>query len=102
MVETSAEDISQNQAGEPLTRRTAHRLGSGYKKSAHSVHRLTAANRSASMNSEIEFQQKLKSIGSDILSVSYDASYDDADVDATYVEVEDGIEEVDNEDGASV
>ena len=102
MVEISPEEASQNQAGEPLSRRAGHRLGSNYKKSAHSIHRMTSANRSASMNSEIEFQQKLKSIGSDILSVSYDASYDDADVDATYVEVEDGIEEDDNEDGASV
>eukprot|EP00598_Pedospumella_elongata_P001101 CAMPEP_0184981342 /NCGR_PEP_ID=MMETSP1098-20130426/11106_1 /TAXON_ID=89044 /ORGANISM="Spumella elongata, Strain CCAP 955/1" /LENGTH=958 /DNA_ID=CAMNT_0027504899 /DNA_START=60 /DNA_END=2939 /DNA_ORIENTATION=- len=102
MVEISPEEASQNQAGEPLSRRAGHRLGSNYKKSAHSIHRMTSANRSASMNSEMEFQQKLKSIGSDILSVSYDASYDDADVDATYVEVEDGIEEDDNEDGASV
>lgn len=110
MAESPAEETAQNQAGEPIARRTAHRLGSGYKKaitpgargSTHSMHRLTPANRSASMNSELEFQQKLKSIGSDILSVSCDVSYDDADVDATYVEVEDGIEEEDNEDGASV
>lgn len=82
-----------------------HRLGSGFKKattpaknSAHSMHRMTV-NRSASMNSEYEFQQKLKSIGSDILSVSYDVtSYDDQEMGATYVDVEDGILEEEGED----
>jgi len=69
--------------------------------SAHSMHRIV--NRSASMNSEFEFQQKLKSIGSDILSVSYDVtSYDDNEMGATYVDVEDGILEEEEEDGTSV
>ena len=74
----------------------------GGRSSAHSMHRMTV-NRSASMNSEYEFQQKLKSIGSDILSVSYDVtSYDDNEMGATYVDVEDGILEEEEEDGTSV
>jgi hypothetical protein len=68
-------------------------------------------NRAGSMNaSEYEFQQKLKSIGSDILSLDNSVSYDDADLDmggeATYVDYEEGIEEGDElddgQDGTSV
>lgn len=101
MVE-STEGTSQNQAGEPLSRRAAHRLGSGYKKATTPGSGTRSNHNMLRLNSEQEFQQKLSRIGSDILSVSYDASYDDNDVDATFVEVEDGIEEEDNEDGASV
>lgn len=68
-------------------------------------------NRASSMNaSDYEFQQKLKTIGSDILSLDNSVSYDDAELDmtgdATYVDYEEGIEEGDElddgQDGTSV
>jgi hypothetical protein len=67
-----------------------------------STHRMPI-NRASSMNaSDYEFQQKLKSIGSDILSLDNSMSYDDADIDigadATYVDYEEGIEEGDEPD----
>ena len=61
------------------------------------------APRSSSMNnSEYEFQLKLKRIGSDVLSLEDNSvSYDDDDINAQFVEVEDGIDEEEeyNEEG---
>ena len=70
----------------------------GYRSSQNRL----SINRASSMNaSDYEFQQKLKSIGSDILSLDNSMSYDDAELDlgeATYVDYEDGIEEGDEPD----
>lgn len=57
----------------------------------NSMNRMLAYRTSSMNNSEYEFQQKLRSIGSDILSLDNSMSYDDGDIDATYVDVEDAV-----------
>lgn len=56
-----------------------------------SVNRMLQYRAFSMNNSEYEFQQKLRSIGSDILSLDNSMSYDDGDIDATFVDVDDNV-----------